>query len=154
MKFLDYVNISKNNAGEVVKLLNNNEWNRPGKPYTTDELLEDPEGYFFALTDQNQTIGTARLKKVQWYQWELGSISIDYKYRRQGIALSIVKKIESYVSLNRGGLLQATVDPRNTASQNLLKKCKWSKTTSFIHPYYKKPYKVWNKSIPSSLGVE
>ncbi len=145
-KIKSWVTINPNEAEQIAKLLSDNEWNRPGKPYSEQELLDDPEGYFLAL-EQNKIVGVARLKKVQWYQWELFSISVHSNFQRQGTAQSVVRAVEDYVHNQKGPLIQATVDPKNSASENLFNKLGWAPGIKFIHPAYKKPMRVWQKVI-------
>lgn len=141
------VAINNDQAKEIMDLLNGNEWNRPLKPYSAAELLQEHFGYFLAFSEDRRIIGIARLRKVQWYQWEIFNISVDKNFRRQGIARSLIDAIELHVASNYGGLLQATVDPQNKGSKRLLRKHGFQKGANFIHPFYKKTTEVWNKSI-------
>lgn len=140
------ITINSKQAHQIAILLNSNEWNRPGIPYTAEELLKDPNGYFL-YTNEEKVLGTAQLKKISWYLWELGRLAVHPHHRRKGIARSLVNAAEEYVVKNKGALMQATVEPDNIASQNLLKTSGWFYTSTFIHPYYKTPMQVLNKTI-------
>ncbi len=138
--------ITISDAGKIIILLNVNEWSRPGKPYTTEEVISEKD-FLIAYDESNEIVGFLRLKKVQWYQWELYNLVINKQYRRKGIAQSLIKVAKKYASTHKGGILQVTIDPENMSSINLFSKMGWKYSISFIHPAYKKPYGVWNISV-------
>lgn len=141
------ITITPKQARQIAILLNTNKWNRPGIPYSAEELLKDPQGYFLYTNQREEILGVAQLKKISWYLWELGRLAVHSNHRRKGIARSLVNAAEEYVVKNKGALMQATVEPDNIASQNLLKTSGWFYTSTFIHPYYKTPMQVLNKTI-------
>ncbi len=145
---LTFVTITNIQATAITTLLNSNEWNRPGKPYTTEELLLEPHGYFLAISEGN-IIGVARLKKVSWYQWEFFNLSIHHDFHRRGIGRKIVHEVEYFVASQKGGILQATIDPNNEGSKQLMKGSGWTQSLTFIHPYMDKPTDVWQKAVRS-----
>lgn len=140
------VGITETEAKQIINLLNTNEWSRPNKPYTIEEVMRE-QNFLIAYNENYAVIGFLRLKKVQWYQWELYNLVIDKLYRGKGTAQLLIKTAKEYALAHRGGILQATIDPANKSSISLFKKMAWKYSVSFIHPAYKKPYEVWNISI-------
>jgi len=138
--------VSTFEAKQIINLLNTNEWSRPSKPYTVEEVLSEQD-FFIADDENNKVVGFLRLKKVQWYQWELYNLVVDKQYRKSGIAQILITSVKEYVSTQKGGIVQLTIDPENTASVNLFIKMGWKYAISFIHPAYKKPYGVWNINL-------
>ena len=48
--------ITISDAGKIIILLNVNEWSRPGKPYTTEEVISEKD-FLIAYDESNEIVG-------------------------------------------------------------------------------------------------
>jgi N-acetylglutamate synthase-like GNAT family acetyltransferase len=133
-------------ANQIAELLNNS--NELKSAYTADQLLRYAHEYkFIQNEDTNKVVAVVQIKKVQWYQYEIGNLVVSPENNSKELAQRLLQMAERQ-ALNEGArVLQGTVRQDDQKNIDLFKSSGFKHVANFYNQQSDKNITVWQKIL-------
>lgn len=137
--------MDRSQAEQIASLLNTQ--NELTVDYNADRVLEHEENYLVRLDGAGKIMACAKLKKVQWYQFELLHVTVAQQHHRQGHARSLVAEAASRAIQGGARILQSTIRVGNAASERLFESSGFESVSRFYNVRSKNTISVWQRVL-------
>ena len=77
----------------------------------------------------------------------IGWVGVDKNYRRQGVAVQLIKEVEKFASKNKAHKIWLDTRINNKESIGLFKKLKYKKAATFKKHYWGFDFFIWEKLL-------
>ncbi len=138
-------------AAQIAELLNSQ--NQLTVPYTAERVLRDQEQYIIRLDENSELMGVVELKRIQWYQCEIGHLSVHPDFKRNGVGSWLVQAAEDRARDLGARIAQCTIRAGNTKSEGLFKKHGYGPTVTFLNEQSGNKVVVFVRHVAATYGT-
>jgi len=133
-------------ANQIAELLNR--CNELKSSFTSDQLLRYAHEYkFIQDEDTNDVVAVVQIKKVQWYQHEIGNLTVSPEHQGKELAQRLLQTAERQ-ALNEGAhILQGTVRQNDQENIELFKSAGFKHVSNFYNQHSDRNITVWQKIL-------
>lgn len=79
-------------AKQIANLLNKR--NQLVKKYSAKQILDAEDDYEYLVENNDNVVAAVKIKKIQWYQWELCHLTVDEGYEGKGYGTKLINRAE------------------------------------------------------------
>jgi len=124
--------MEKKHAKKIADLLNKR--NQLVKKYTDKQVLNAQDNYEYLLENNDNVIAAVKIRKIQWYQWELCHLTVDEGYEGKGYGTKLINMAQQKAKKGRALIIQCTIREDNIRSKCLFLKEGFKYCSTFFYP--------------------
>lgn len=132
-------------AKQIANLLNKR--NQLVKKYSAKQILDAEDDYEYLVENNDNVVAAVKIKKIQWYQWELCHLTVDEGYEGKGYGTKLINRAEKKAKKEGALIIQCTIREDNIRSKCLFLKEGFKYCSTFIYPVSKNKVEIWQKVI-------
>ena len=136
--------MTQQQAEQIAQLLNTR--NQLAIAYAGKKVSQYANNYLFEV-DEGRVVACAKLKKVQWYQWEVCHLSVSATHEGKGLGARLIRRAEEKAEAGNARIIQCTIRAGNVRSERVFRRNGYHETCCFYNPRTANYVAVWQKVL-------
>jgi N-acetylglutamate synthase-like GNAT family acetyltransferase len=137
--------MKEKHAKQIADLLNRR--NQLVIEYKASQVLDAEDDYEYLLDNDDNVVAAVKIKKMQWYQWELCHLTVNEEHEGKGYGPKLIKRAEQNTKKGGALIIQCTIREDNIRSKCLFLKEGFKYCSTFFYPISKNNVGIWQKVI-------